>query len=153
MIPFNAPASDSSATDSTSLSVLRLLGTNPCTSQRELASFAGVSLGKVNYCLRSLIAKGFVKAQNYRKSRNRLAYLYLLTPTGLAAKAELARDFLARKLHEYEALRLEIERLERESRFVADAAGGVAVPVTGVRPDTSRPVQHMLMPQPRGSER
>ena len=79
----------------------------------------GVSLGKANYCLRALIAKGFVKAKNYRKSGNKLAYLYLLTPAGVAAKAELTRQFLARKVKEYEVLRQEIEGLERESEFVA----------------------------------
>lgn len=88
--------------------------------QREVASFVGVSLGKVNYCLRALIAKGFVKAENYRKSSNKLAYLYLLTPAGAAAKAELTRKFLAIKTREYEALRLEIETLEREGALVAD---------------------------------
>ena len=74
-----------------------------------------MSLGKVNYCLRALMAKGFVKAGNYRKSSNKLAYFYVLTPSGLNAKAELTRAFLARKMREYEALREEIERLTRES--------------------------------------
>ena len=81
----------------------------------------GVSLGKANYCLRALIAKGFVKAKNYRKSGNKLAYLYLLTPAGVAAKADLTRQFLARRVKEYELLRQEIEGLERESEFVADS--------------------------------
>jgi MarR family transcriptional regulator, temperature-dependent positive regulator of motility len=75
----------------------------------------GVSLGKANYCLRALITKGLVKAENYRKSDNKLAYLYLLTPSGFAAKAELTRAFLARKTQEYEALRTEIDRLRTES--------------------------------------
>ena len=107
-------------TDRTSLSVLRLLAASPHVSQRELASSVGVSLGKANYCLRALIARGFVKAENYRKSSNKLAYLYILTPAGVAAKADLTRQFLARKVKEYEALRQEIEGLERESELVAD---------------------------------
>jgi EPS-associated MarR family transcriptional regulator len=74
-----------------------------------------VSLGKANYVLRALIDKGFVKAENYRNSTNKLAYLYILTPKGLTAKAELTRKFLARKVHEYEELRLEIERLRQDS--------------------------------------
>ena len=74
-----------------------------------------MSLGKVNYCLRALIEKGLVKAENYKKSDNKLAYLYLLTPTGISAKADLTRSFLARKVSEYEALRAEIERLKQES--------------------------------------
>ena len=108
-------------TDPTSLSVLRLLAASPHLSQREVAASVGVSLGKANYCLRALIAKGVVKAENYRKSSNKLAYLYLLTPAGVAAKANLTRQFLARKVKEYEALRLEIEGLERERELVADA--------------------------------
>ena len=107
-------------TDRAFLSVLRLLSSRPRLSQREVASSVGVSLGKVNYCMRALIAKGFVKAENYRKSSNKLAYLYLLTPAGVAAKAELTREFLALKVQEYEALRLEIEGLEREREPVAD---------------------------------
>jgi EPS-associated MarR family transcriptional regulator len=108
-------------TDPTFLSMLRLLAANPHLSQREVASSVGVSLGKANYCLRALIAKGFVKAHNYRNSRNKFAYLYLLTPAGAAAKADLTRQFLVRKMREYEALRLEIEGLERERELVADA--------------------------------
>lgn len=93
---------------------MRLLVARPQLSQREVASYLGVSLGKANYCLRALIAKGFVKAQNYRKSSNKLAYLYILTPAGFAEKANLTREFLAIKVKEYEALGLEIEGLERE---------------------------------------
>lgn len=74
-----------------------------------------MSLGKANYCIRALIEKGFVKAENYRNSSNKLGYLYVLTPSGITAKAELARYFLARKVQEYEALRLEIEQLRKES--------------------------------------
>lgn len=100
---------------------MRLVAANPHLSQRQLASSIGVSLGNANYCLRALIAKGFVKAENYRKNRNKLAYLYILTPAGVVAKAELTREFLARKVCEYEALRAEIEGLERESATVADS--------------------------------
>jgi MarR family transcriptional regulator, temperature-dependent positive regulator of motility len=97
------------------LALMRLIGGRAELSQRELASSLGMSLGKANYVLRALIAKGFVKAENYRKSTNKMAYLYLLTPSGVAAKAELTRRFLARKLGEYEALRVEIEQLKEES--------------------------------------
>ena len=74
-----------------------------------------MSLGKANYCLRALIAKGFVKVENYRKSNNKSAYLYLLTPSGIAAKAQLTREYLTIKMKEYDELRREIERLEREN--------------------------------------
>ena len=101
--------------DQAEFEVMRLLGAKHQVSQREVASSLGMSLGKANYCLRALIAKGFVKAENYRRSNNKLAYLYLLTPTGIARKADLTRRFLERKQREYERLRLEIEQLARES--------------------------------------
>jgi EPS-associated MarR family transcriptional regulator len=94
---------------------MRLLDERPQLSQREVASSLGMSVGKANYCLRALIEKGFVKAENYRNNGNKLAYLYLLTPSGFAAKAELTRRFLSGKMKEYEALRLEIEQLRREN--------------------------------------
>lgn len=98
------------------LQVMRLLGSQPEVTQRKVASSLGMSLGKANYCLRALIAKGFVKAENYRNSSNKLAYFYMLTPPGIAAKAELTRQFLATKMREYEQLGVEIETLRRESR-------------------------------------
>ena len=101
--------------DSSILSVLRLLNESPRLTQREMARELGVSLGKTNYCLRALLAKGFVKAQNFRKSKNKRGYVYQLTPEGLAAKAQLTREFLVRKREEYEALRAEIQRLTKES--------------------------------------
>ena len=94
---------------------MRLLDAKPEVSQREVASSLGMSLGKVNYCLKALMQKGFVKVGNYRNSTNKLAYFYLLTPSGLAAKADLTRRFLDSKMREYERLRAEIERLKQES--------------------------------------
>ena len=94
---------------------MRLLDAKPEVSQREVATSLGMSLGKVNYCLRALMAKGFVKVENYRKSTNKLAYFYVLTPSGMAAKAELTKAFLERKMREYEELRAEIEQLKQES--------------------------------------
>lgn len=101
-------------TDSAQLGVLRLLDESPSRSQREVAHALGMSLGKANYVLKALLGKGLVKVQNFRSSKNKRAYAYLLTPDGVAAKAELARHFLARKIEEYDALRLEIERLQEE---------------------------------------
>jgi EPS-associated MarR family transcriptional regulator len=103
------------STSLSSLSVLRLLEASPSRSQRQIAHELGMSVGKANYVLRALLAKGLVKARNFRNSTNKRAYLYLLTPAGAAAKADLTRRFLARKLDEYEALRLEIERLREEA--------------------------------------
>ncbi len=93
---------------------IRTLEKNPAQSQRDLASALGVSVGRVNYCLKALAAKGLVKVENYRTSTNRLAYLYLLTPAGVAEKAVLTRRFLARKMAEYDALKSEIAALQRD---------------------------------------
>lgn len=100
--------------DPATLEVLRLLDARQQVSQREVARSLGMSLGRVNYCLRALMSKGFVKVENYRKSGNKLAYFYLLTPSGFAAKADLTRRFLSIKLREYDELRREIERLKQE---------------------------------------
>ena len=102
------------ARDELRLRVLRALEVNPELSQRQLAAELGVSLGGVNYALKSLVGRGFVKADNFRKSGNKVAYLYVLTPKGVAEKASLATAFLGRKLEEYEVLRQEIESLKGE---------------------------------------
>ena len=94
--------------------ILRLLHENPELNQRELGERVGVSLGAVNYCLRSLMERGFVKAGNFASSQNKLGYAYVLTPSGIAEKVRLTGRFLARKKAEYEALRVEIDALSRE---------------------------------------
>ena len=93
---------------------IRTLEKNPAQSQRDLASVLGVSVGRMNFCLKALAEKGLVKVENYRTSTNRLAYLYLLTPAGVAEKAVLTRRFLARKMAEYDALKSEIAALQRD---------------------------------------
>jgi EPS-associated MarR family transcriptional regulator len=102
------------ARDELRLRVLRALEANPELSQRQLAAELGVSLGGVNYALKALIERGFVKADNFRRSGNKVAYLYVLTPQGGAEKASLATAFLGRKIEEYEVLRQEIEALKCE---------------------------------------
>lgn len=104
------------------LRVLRLLDASPQLTQREMAREMGVSLGKANYCLRALLGKGFVKVQNFRQSPNKRGYGYLLTPEGVAAKANLTRQFLAQKIEEYNALRLEVQRLQQESDEYSDVS-------------------------------
>ena len=94
---------------------MRAIAASPDASQRDLATSLGMSLGKANYVLRALIEKGFLKAENYRNSKNKLAYLYVLTPSGIAAKTTLTRQFLSRKMKEYEALKHEIEQLRRDA--------------------------------------
>jgi EPS-associated MarR family transcriptional regulator len=95
--------------EDTRFRVLRLIEENPRATQREIASALGLSLGGVNYCLKALIGKGLLKIQNFRNSGNKLGYLYLLTPEGIAEKSYLTEAFLRRKMAEYEALRKEIE--------------------------------------------
>ena len=100
--------------DQRQLDVMRLLETNPEMTQRELAEALGVSLGGVNYCLKALVDKGWVKLENFQNNPNKLGYLYLLTPMGMAAKTTLTARFLRRKLAEYETLKAEIEQLQCE---------------------------------------
>src|SRR3989304_166199 len=87
--------------------LLRLLEKEPQLSQRELASQLGLSLGKVNYCVQSLIEKGLIKARNFRNSQNKMAYMYYLTPKGIQDKARVTVRFLQRKMTEYEQLKNE----------------------------------------------
>lgn len=101
--------------DETLFQVLRTLNANPQISQRELADAMGMSLGKANYCLKALVDKGLIRVRNFRNSQNKLAYAYLLTPKGVAAKAGLTSRFLKRKMSEYEALKWEIAELKKES--------------------------------------
>lgn len=96
------------------LHTLRLLAANPEMTQRELAEALGVSVGAANYCLKALVEKGWVKLENFRKNPNKLRYLYLLTPMGISAKAQLTASFLRRKVADYEALRVEIHQLQAE---------------------------------------
>ena len=94
--------------------LLRQITDEPAASQRGLATRLGVSVGKVNYCMRALVDKGWVKANNFRRSDNKWAYAYLLTPRGASAKVRLAHDFLAHKEREFERLQHEIATLRRE---------------------------------------
>ncbi len=94
---------------------MRLVEAQPDISQRELASALGISLGRVNYCLKALTDKGWVKMKNFGRSDNKLRYAYVLTPRGMTAKTRLAGRFLQRKLEEYELLKAEIEQLKCEA--------------------------------------
>jgi EPS-associated MarR family transcriptional regulator len=96
--------------------VLHLLEEEPELTQRELAKKLGISLGGVNYCLRALIEIGHIKVGNFSKNPNKSVYLYLLTPKGIAEKAELTRAFLKRKMLEYQALKKEIESVRSNLR-------------------------------------
>ena len=103
-------------TDEYRYKILKLVETNPEISQRELAKSLGVSLGKVNFCLKALIEVGLLKATNFRNSQNKLAYMYLLTPTGIEEKSMITKRFLRSKIREYELLQEEINLLLQETK-------------------------------------
>jgi EPS-associated MarR family transcriptional regulator len=94
--------------------LLKLLEPNPHLSQRQVARELGISLGKVNYCLKALVGKGWIKAANFRNSRNKTAYMYLLTPRGFEEKARVTTRFLQIKMREYETLKSEIAQILEE---------------------------------------
>lgn len=96
------------------LAVLRLLERDPTLSQRQLSKALGLSLGKTHYLLRALLSKGAVKASNFRRSDNKVAYMYLLTPAGMRQRLALTRAFIARKESEYFALERTILQLRSE---------------------------------------
>tara|TARA_Y100000590_G_C15448498_1_gene911734 strand:- start:545 stop:859 length:315 start_codon:yes stop_codon:yes gene_type:complete len=96
--------------DPDKFNVLRKVNSNPNISQRELASQLNLSLGKVNYCLKSLKNKGLVKIKNFKKSENKLRYAYILTPKGIAEKTKITFNFMKKKMQEYDELKSEIKK-------------------------------------------
>lgn len=109
--------------DETRYRILKMLEADPKASQRRIADELGISLGRVNYCLQALIKRGLIKADNFRNSANKRAYLYLLTPRGMEEKARVTMRFLRVKLDEYEALKLELEELQKEAGKSAETPG------------------------------
>ena len=102
------------------LDLLRELESNPEYTQRELSQEMGVSLGKVNYCIRKLTEKGLIKITNFKQNQNKIGYVYLLTPKGIDEKARLTFSFLKRKIIEYEILKKEINELKLESEEIVN---------------------------------
>jgi EPS-associated MarR family transcriptional regulator len=102
-------------TDEYRYRILKLLAADPHASQRRIADELGISLGRVNFCLKALVEKGLVKVNNFRSSTHKRSYLYLLTPKGIEEKAVVTARFLRRKLDEYETLKRELEELQREA--------------------------------------
>ena len=89
--------------------VLRSIQKHPSSSQRKLAKELGFSLGKLNYCIKALQGKGLVKIQNFKKNSNKLNYLYVVTPKGIAERARLTINFMKRKMQEYDELKKELD--------------------------------------------
>ena len=100
------------------LDLLRKLESNPQFTQRELSREMGVSLGKVNYCMKKLTEKGLIKLTNFTHNPNKIGYAYLLTHSGIEEKSRLTFSFLKRKLIEYEILKKEINALQLESEEI-----------------------------------
>ena len=90
--------------------VLRKINKNPESTQRELAQELGFSLGKLNYCLRALKNKGLIKMKNFEKNPNKINYIYVLTPRGIAEKTKLTINFMKRKMEEYDDLKAELKK-------------------------------------------
>ncbi|WP_312283537.1 MarR family EPS-associated transcriptional regulator [Candidatus Igneacidithiobacillus taiwanensis] len=116
--------------DATRYQLLKLIAEHPGYSQRELAAAMGVSVGKTNFCIKTLISKGLIKVENFHRNRNKGAYAYLLTPKGIEDKAIVTVRFLQRKMAEYDVLKAEIAALRREVDDLAasglDAGRGAA---------------------------
>ena len=106
--------------------VLRLLQDNPDMTQREIAQSVGLSTSGLNYCLKALIDKGWVKVHNFSQSKNKFGYIYVLTPQGIAEKLALTSRFLKRKLSEYDALKAEIDGLQAEVQTSAQPVAKAA---------------------------
>jgi EPS-associated MarR family transcriptional regulator len=90
--------------------LLRKIKERPVSTQRELASELGFSLGKLNYCLKSLKKKGHIKLKNFKNNNNKINYAYILTPKGLAIKTKLTVNFMKRKMKEYDELAKELKK-------------------------------------------
>ena len=93
---------------------MHILQESPDINQRDLAEKLGMSLGGLNYCMKALMEKGFIKLSNFHNSRHKFKYVYVLTPTGITHKVAMTGRFLKRKMAEYEALKTEIEILRTE---------------------------------------
>lgn len=100
------------------LHALQEIESNPQITQRALAQKLEVSLGKINFLVRALFDKGVIEIKNFKNSKNKIAYMYLLTPEGIKIKFELTQKFFAWKMQEYEKLKQEIERFKKEVPFI-----------------------------------
>ena len=95
--------------ESDNFNVLRKIDKKPGITQRELSNKLGISIGKINYCLKELKKKGLVKLSNFKKNKNKISYVYLLTPKGITEKTRLTINFMKIKLKEYNDLKKDIK--------------------------------------------
>ena len=94
--------------------LLDILEKNPELSQRLLSRELGISLGSINYCIRALVEKGQVKVHNFKKNSNKIGYVYLLTPQGISEKISMTKEFLRKRIKEYDQLQKEIRQLKND---------------------------------------
>ena len=114
--------------DAATIDTLRLLAQQPDLSQRQLSRVFGLRLGKTHHVLHALLDKGVVKIENFSRSNNKLAYAYLLNPSGIATKSRLTGEFLRLKVRQFEALRREIDALCKETEPDGPTAQQVTSP-------------------------
>lgn len=137
--PHTTP-SDNPERDAAQLALLRLLTERPNLSQRELSAALNLSLGKTHYVLHALLDQGLVKARNFRRNNNKLAYSYLLTPAGMREKVQMTRRFLAHKEAEFEQLQAAIATLRAEVE-VSATTDPASTPVPAGEARNPRPLQ------------
>ena len=120
-------------TDEYRYKILKVLETNPEISQRDLARELDISLGRVNFCLKALIEKGLLKASNFRNNKNKVAYMYFLTASGIEEKSVITARFLKTKMQEYANLEAEIQALRFEANQLNRAQLSLGLTVSEVR--------------------
>ena len=99
--------------------MLNILAASPTLSQRQIAAELGISVGKTNYCIKALVDRGWIKARSVRNSNNKLAYAYVITPSGMRRKKQLAVRFFEQKRREFKALERELEMLDAEAQSMS----------------------------------
>lgn len=94
--------------DNDQFQILRKIQKKPSSTQRELATELGISLGKLNYCIKALKSKGLIKINNFKKNPDKINYFYILTPKGLSIKINMTINFMKKKMKEYDELKKEL---------------------------------------------
>jgi EPS-associated MarR family transcriptional regulator len=98
------------------LKLLRKINNDPEISQRNLSDELDMSLGKINYCLKALKSKGFIKIKNFKKSKDKIRYLYVLTPKGIIEKTNITIRFMKLKMKEYDELKDELNKITSKTK-------------------------------------
>ena len=102
--------------DADRLNILRIIDSKKNHTQREMADNLGVSLGKINFCLNELKKKGYIKFKNFKKNKNKLNYIYILTPVGISKKTKLLINFMQRKMMEYDELKKDLIKHQKKNK-------------------------------------